>query len=71
MKQNKIIGKFFALGLGVTAMSAPAMAIDATSLTTYITTATAELDTILIAGAVIVGAFYVWDVIRKGLGKAK
>ena len=43
----------------------------ASSLTSYITTAATGIGTILTAGAVIVGAFYVWRVVKRALGASK
>ena len=41
------------------------------SLTSYITTAATGIGTVLSAGAVIVGAFYVWRVVKRALGASK
>lgn len=43
----------------------------ASSLTSYISTAAQGIGTVLTAGAVIVGAFYVWRVVKRALGASK
>lgn len=47
-----------------------ASAENAGAITTYITNASGELSTVLTAGAGIVGAFFVWRIVKKALNKS-
>lgn len=75
---NKFKSKLAVLG-GALASSVCAFAegevggqqVDASLVTQYITDGKQEIVTVLTAGAAIVGAFFVWGLIKKALNRSK
>lgn len=53
------------------ALAEGAQEVDASLVTSYITTGKAQIVTVLTAGAAIVGAFFVWGLIKKALNRSK
>lgn len=45
--------------------------VDASLVTTYITSGKTQIVTVLTAGAAIVGAFFVWGLIKRALRSSK
>lgn len=53
------------------ALAEGASEVDASLVTTYITSGKTQIVTVLTAGAAIVGAFFVWGLIKRALRSSK
>lgn len=71
IKENKKMAAIAGvLATSALMMGSASAALDASAFTTVITSSIADLEGVLTAGLGIVGAFFIWKILKRGLNKA-